>query len=138
MRHRATSAVCAVLALAGCGSSGSDEAVRATFDRGVGQIRASHNYTALSGQLRQTIAHLRGEVASSEATRRGRRLAIAGFEQTLRGVEAQIDFTENDSGNIEAATRDARRANRYEERGAKLLRRAGRALDVTVGELRGY
>ena len=138
MRRRATSAVCAVLALAGCGSSGSDGAVRATFARGIGEIRASHDPTTLSGQLRQTIAGLRGERASSEATRRGRRLAIAGFEQTLRSVEARIDFTENDSGNIEAATRDARRADRYGKSGAKLLRRAGRALDVAVGGLRGY
>jgi len=53
-------------------------------------------------------------------------------------VDAQIDFIENDRGQIEAATRDAIKANRHKERGADLLRTAGRELDVTVGRLRGY
>jgi hypothetical protein len=78
---------------------------------------------------------------SSACARRGTTagaLALRGFEATLRGVQARINFHENDSGNIEAATRDARRANVELSRGAKLLRAAGRLLDTRVGSLNGY
>ena len=127
--------VCLVVALpTGCGSSDPDASVRATFRRGIEQIRASTSATRLREELRHTVASLRGKQGSSK----GRRLAIAGFEETLLGVDAQIDFIENDRGQIEAATRDAIKANRHKERGADLLRTAGRELDVTVGRLRGY
>jgi hypothetical protein len=130
---------CVLLALpAGCGSSGSDAAVRATFRHGIEQIRTSAGATALRQHLRHTLADLRGEQASSDTARRGRRLAIAGFEQTLEGVDAQIDFSENDSGELEAAARDAMRAERHKKRGADLLQAAGRALNVPVGRLPGY
>jgi len=89
-------------------------------------------------QLPRTLASLRREQVSSDTERRGRRLAIAGLEQTLEGVDAQIDFIENDRGEIEAATRDAMRSERHRKRGANLLRAAGRALDVPVGPLEGY
>jgi hypothetical protein len=57
---------------------------------------------------------------------------------TLKGVDAQLDFIENDSGNIETAVRDARRANRYRKRGANFLRAAGHAFGINLGKLRGY
>jgi len=129
---------CLVLALPGCGSSDPNPALEATFRRGVDQIRSSASPTTLRLKLRHTLASLRGEQASSDADRRGRRLAIAGFEQTLEGVKAQIEFIENDRGEIEAATEDAMRAGRHKERGADLLRAAGRALNVPVGRLAGY
>jgi hypothetical protein len=53
-------------------------------------------------------------------------------------VQSRIDFHENDRGNIEAATRDANRANTALTKGATLLRAAGRLLDVRVGMLNGY
>jgi hypothetical protein len=43
-----------------------------------------------------------------------------------------------DSGKLEAAVRDARRSDRYLNRGAEVLRAAGRALDVPVGALNGH
>jgi hypothetical protein len=136
MRGRAAwaASACLLLALAtGCGSD-SDSTLRATLRRGVDQIRSSTSATTLRQELRRTLASLRNEHVSSEAER----LAIAGFEQTLEGVEAQIDFIENDRGEIEAATRDAMRSERHRKRGANLLRAAGRALDVPVGPLKGY
>lgn len=63
---------------------------------------------------------------------------MQGFAWTLKGIESRIDFVENDSGNIEAATRDAARADRALKRGASLLRAAGRVLGVHVPSLNGY
>ena len=53
---------------------------------------------------------------------------MVGFVATLSGIESLIDFYDNDSGNIEAATRDALRANRFRARGARLLAAARRML----------
>jgi hypothetical protein len=44
----------------------------------------------------------------------------------------------NDSGKLEGAVRDARRSSRYLDRGARLLRAAGRELEVQVGILEGH
>jgi hypothetical protein len=123
--------------MAGCGSSGSNR-VEEEFLRGVGQIRASPGAEALHDQLVRTLASLRRERASTAAERQGQRLAVQGFASTLRGVDAQIDLIENDSGKLEAAVRDAARADRYRKRGASLLRAAGRAFGIGVGELGGY
>ena len=96
-------------------------------------IRETHDYVRLRAELRATVARLR-----AADDRAGRQLALRGFEATLRGVQARIDFVTNDSGNVEAATRDSRRADLAFRQGARLLRRAGRLLDVRVGELNGY
>jgi phytoene dehydrogenase-like protein len=116
--------------LAGCGSS---SPVKPVFSDGIEAVRRTHDYEELRTKLRRTIARLR-------ATRDGdaRRLALAGFEATLRGAQRRIDFVENDRGNIDAATRDARKADAALRRGALLLRSAGRLLDVRVGTLGGY
>ena len=135
MLHRCTPAVAAVVLalLAGCGSSSPGD-VRAAFDVGVAAIQGTQDFEQLRAALRRTIARLRSTRGDGE----GRRLALRGFEATLRGVQARIDFHENDSGNIVAATRDARRANSELSRGAKLLRAAGRLLGTRVGSLSGY
>lgn len=103
------------------------------FARGIEQIRRSHDAKKLRVQLVRTLASLRREIPAP-----GRHLAIHGFEATLRGVQAQVDLIENDSGNVEAAMRDAAKADRFRARGANLLRAAGRALEVRVGKLKGY
>jgi hypothetical protein len=54
-----------------------------------------------------------------------------------RRVQAQLALIKNDSGNIEAAIRDAKRADRCLERGARLLRAAGRSFGIRVGKLDG-
>lgn len=48
-----------------------------------------------------------------------------------------MDFINNDSGNIEAATRDAKRADHYLNGGASRLRAAGRAFGLRIGKLNG-
>jgi hypothetical protein len=107
--------------------------VKAEFEDGVAAIRETHDYVRLRAELNATVARLR---AAHDGA--GRQLALRGFETTLRGVQARIDFVANDRGNIEAATRDARRGDLAFRQGARLLRRAGQLLDVRVGELNGY
>jgi hypothetical protein len=83
------------------------------------------------------MGDLRREDAKTAAARRGRALALAGFASTRRGVETQLSMRAHDSGRLEAAVRDAKRADRYLNRGARLLRAAGRALGVNVGLVNG-
>ena len=107
--------------------------MRDEFVRGIEQIRASHDAKKLHAQLGQTLANLRRGRSAP-----GRRLPVQGFAATLRGVQAQVDLIDNDSGNLEAAVRDAAEADLYRTRGANLLRAAGRALGIRVGKLKGY
>ena len=130
---RRSAALLALLLVAGCGSS--DTSDRRDLLRGVAQIRHTHDARKLQTELRRTLASLRRDRASTAAERRAKELATRGFEATLAGVQSQIDFYENDSGNIEAATRDALRADRSRARGARLLRAAGRALGLRIGSL---
>jgi hypothetical protein len=119
--------VLAALFVAGCGSSSS--AVERDLRRGEAQIRHTRDAKKLRTELRGTLARLRHDDPSGAAERRARALAIRGFEATLAGVQSRIDFMDNDSGNVAAATRDAIRADRYLARGARLLRAASRALE---------
>jgi hypothetical protein len=116
----------------------SNATVKASLLRGVTQIRATHDMKKLDRKLVRTIASLRRDRASTPTGRRARTLAIAGFTWTLRGVKARRAFAENDSGNIEAAIRDATRADRYFRRGANRLRAAGRAFGLRFGKIRGF
>jgi hypothetical protein len=139
MNRRARVAVTAALAAglaAACGSSASDAAIKSDLIRGVAQIRRSHDPKTLRGQLVRTIAKLRREHPATAKDRRAKRLAVRGFAATLKGVDSRIAFTENDSGNIAAATRDALRADRYLTRGANLLSEAGEALHIRITGLR--
>lgn len=106
--------------------------------RGVRQIRANPDRKKLHAELVRTLARLRRAHGATAGTRRGRELAVQGFEATLKGVQSEIDFDENDSGEVAAATRDAARADRYLTRGANRLRAAGRVLGVQIGELNGH
>jgi hypothetical protein len=134
VRKASGAAAFVVLAVVlGCGSSTSPS-VKDEFVRGIEQIRASHDAKKLHAQLGQTLANLRRTRSATP----GRRLAVQGFAATLRGVQGQVDLIDNDSGNLEAAVRDAAEADRYRARGANLLRAAGRALGIRVGELKGY
>jgi hypothetical protein len=122
------------LLLAGCGSSNAaDGGVKDTFVRGVAQIRASQSDRALRAKLARTIEQLRGERGSAGAA-----LAIRGFTWTLRGVEARLEITTNDSGNLPASVQDAKRSDRDLNRGADILRAAGKDLGVPIGKLRGH
>jgi hypothetical protein len=115
-----------------------DAAVKRELLGAVAEIRAIHERRRLHAELTRALARLRRTRGSTAGGRRARELAILGLGLTLRGVEAQIAFEENDSGNIEAATRDAKRADRFLKRGADQLRAAGRALGTRVGDVDGY
>ena len=131
----------AVVVLAGLSASpggATDASVKGRLLRGVAQIRSSHNAEKLGAPLARTLAGLRQDRGSTAVGRRGRRLAIQGFVWTLRGIAKEHDFTVNDSGNVEAATRDAKAADRYFTRGANLLRAAGRAFGLRIGMLKGH
>src|SRR5438094_10289551 len=124
--------------LLGCGSSrASDSAVRETVERGVAQLREPQTAERLHDALVRTLRQLRGKHGSTATGRKGRALAIGGFTWTLRGIDARLEMARNDSGNLEASVQDAMRSDRDRRRGAKLLRAAGRALGVSVGDLSG-
>lgn len=89
-------------------------------------------------ELLRLVGHLRRVHGTTESARRGRELALRGFGATLEGIRSQIEFTDNDRGEVAEATKDARRADLYLRRGANLLRAAGTALGVRIGELDGY
>jgi hypothetical protein len=125
---RAAAAALALVLLAGCGSSGS--AVERDLRRGEMQIRHTHDAKKLRTELRGTLARLRRDRPSGPAEGRARVLAIRGVEAALRGVQGRIDFVDNDRGEIDAATRDALRADRGMAKAARLLRAAERALDA--------
>jgi hypothetical protein len=126
MRATAAAAL-ALLLVAGCGSSTS--AVERDLRRAMEQIRTTHDAKKLRTELRGTLSRLRSDRPSGPAEGRARVLAIRGVEAALRGVQARIDFVDNDRGNIEAATRDALRADRNRAKSARLLRAAERALE---------
>jgi hypothetical protein len=139
MRHGvAIAAVVALLVLPGCGSSNSDSAIRKTLERGVAQIGEPQTAKQLHKDLERTVARLRSERASTKTGSKARTLAIQGFTWTLRGVEARLEITRNDSGNLEASVRDAKRADRDMSRGAGFLRASGRALGIRIGKLNGF
>ena len=134
----ASAVAIAAAVLTPAAAAASDAAVKRDLARGVAQIRTTHAQRALAARLVATVKRLRADAASTAAGRRARTLAIRGFGWTLRGIRAQLDLVENDSGNIERAVRDAVRADRYLDRGARLLRAAGRALGIRVGKLNGH
>jgi hypothetical protein len=138
-RRSEVAAALSMLALTGCGSSSTvDASVKEDFQHGISEIRGTHDSKKLRARVVQTLRTLRQDRARTAAGRRARALAVQGFAWTLKGIESRIDFVENDSGNIEAATRDAARADRALKRGASLLRAAGRVLGVHVPSLNGY
>jgi hypothetical protein len=124
--------------LPGCGSSeASDTPIRETLERGVAQIGEAQPAKQLHDDLVRTLAKLRSQRASTDTGQRARTLAIQGFTWTLRSVDARLEIIRNDSGNLEASVRDAKRSDRNRRRGAALLRAAGRALGVRIGNLSG-
>ena len=126
-----------------CGSSTSatstaDASVKRDLLRGVAEIRATQDRKQLEAQLGSVVASLRGERGSTAAVERARKVALAGFQLTRKGVRSQIDFSENDRGEVAAAARDARHADRYLGSGADRIRLAGLALGIHIGLLDGY
>ena len=138
----AASAVPLLVALAlaaGCGSSPSraaadDASIKQALLRGVHQIRAEHDRKQLSAELARLLVRL-GRVRGSTVGERARVLAMQGFQATIKGTRSQLDFSENDSGEVAAATRDAERADRYLTLGANRLRAAAQALGIQIGKL---
>ena len=115
-----------------------DPSIKQDLLRGVRAIRVTRDRNKLHLELVHLLAHLRRAHGTTTSARRGRELALRGFEATLTGIRSQLDFSENDSGEVAAATRDAKRADLYLRHGANWLRAAGQALGVRIGELNGY
>ena len=137
-RSSSVAAALSVLALTGCASSSApDDSVKRDLLQGISQIRGTHDYQRLRARVARTITRLRQDRAPTAAVRRAKELAIQGFGSTLKGVDSEITFYENDSGEVAAATRDAARAYRSLKRGASQLRAAGRILGVRIGTLNG-
>ena len=128
--------VIAAAALAGCGSSQSS--LEQHLKQAAAQIRTTPEPRVLHTKLERTLAAVRADRPQSAAERRAKRLAIAGVRAWLRGLESQIAFVENDSGNLPVATRDAKRAYHARLVGANFLRRAGDLLGIHIGMLSGF
>jgi hypothetical protein len=124
-------------ALAGCGSS-QQSSLAQHLKQAAAQIGATPAPRALHRKLERTLAALTGDRPNTGAERSAKRLAIAGVRSWLRGLESQIAFVENDSGNLPIAARDAHRAYHARLVGANLLRRAGERLDIQIGMLSGF
>ena len=138
-RLYALAVVLSLALLLGCGSSRAlDRAVKETVERGVAQLREPQTTEQLHEDLVHTLRQLRGEHASTATGRKGRALAIGGFTWMLRGIDARLEMTRNDSGNLEASVRDAKRADRALRKGARLLRAAGSSLGIRIGKLNGF
>ena len=125
--RRIVAAAFAALALAGCGAS--DSALEAHLRQAISQIEDTHDYRALQAKLRRTLA----VIEKDRDERRAKTLAVQGLRSALRGVAALIEFVENDSGNLPAATVDEARAFKFWSRAARLLRKAGAELGVEIG-----
>lgn len=137
MKPFVTAAV-SLLAFAGCGSSSSTDTLKEDLLDGISQLRDTRDYRQVRAGIVRTLARLKQDRASTAAARRAKQLAVRGFSLTLKGIDSRIAFVENDSGNIEAATKDAKHADRFLGRGARVLRAAARSLGVQVGSLNGY
>ena len=131
-----TAAGLAAAALAGCGSD--ESALGQHLKQAAAQIRATAESRALQAKLERTLADVRADRPETAAERRAKPVVVAGVRSWLRGLDSQIAFVENDSGNLPVAARDAHRA--YHERlvGANLLRKAGKLLGIQIGMLSGF
>ena len=134
---KAAVAVAACVLIGAPAAAASDATLRETLRHGVAEVERTPDTVRLRDRLVVTIATLRCDHGTSRAGRDARELAIAGFRSTLRGVDTQLSMRAHDSGRLEAAVRDAKRADRYLNRGANLLRAAGRALGLRVGLVNG-
>lgn len=135
----APAAAAMAMMLAACGSGAASEpAVKTQLLEAVAAIRDNPDYRAVRSKLTRKLARLERLRVTTPDERRAKALALRGLRWAVRGLGAQIEFVENDSGNLPAATEDAKRADRAWKRAAQLLRAAGRALDVEIGLLNGY
>ena len=122
------------LALAGCGAS--DSALETHLRQAISQIQGTRDYRALQAKLRRSLA----TIEKDPDERRAKAPAVEGLRSALRGVAALIEFVENDSGNLPAATVDEARAFKSWSRAARLLRKAGAELGIEIdsGSLNGF
>jgi hypothetical protein len=127
-----------MVALAGCGGSERQPALQKHLRRAVAAINGTTDYRALHAKLERTLAAVRAARPDAARDRKAKALTIDGLRWWLRGVDSQIAFVENDSGNLPIATRDALRADWARRRAAPLLRAAGRLLDVRIRTLSGF
>ena len=110
----------------------------AIVTRGVADLERTHDMELLHVRLLRTLARLRELDENTTPNRHARVLALRGFEEMRRGVDSRLSLARNDSGKLEAAVRDAIRADRALKAGARDLRTVGRELRIRVGTVVGY
>lgn len=123
--------------LAAAPAQAGDSSLRQAFRAGLTATRPG-DFHGRARLVRQTLERLRHDDASSPSGREGRRLAVGGYLWALWGLRAQIEFVDEDSGQVAEATRDAARADRCWLHAAPRLRAAGKALGVPVGLVNGF
>ena len=134
---RALACAAAAALLAAAPAQAGDSTVRHVFRAG---LVATHpgEFHARARLVRRTLERLRHDHASSPSGREARLDAIGGYLWALWGLRAQIEFVDEDSGQLAEATRDAARADRCWLHAAPRLRAAGQALGVPVGLVNGF
>jgi hypothetical protein len=137
---RSGKVIASVIAAAVLGGCGSDESsLEQHLKQAATQIRITTNdYRPLHAKLQRTLAAVEADDPSGAAERKAKAFTLAGLRSWLRGLESQIAFVENDSGNLPIAARDAHRAFHERLAGANLLRKAGERLDIQIGVLGGF
>jgi hypothetical protein len=125
---------------AGCGSvrpalARGDAGVARDLRAGAAALRDVHDEPALRRELLRVLRRLRNERPASSAGRRSRDLAVRAFASALAGVQSRLDFVRNDSGNVAAATHDARASDRRFGHAVRLLEAAMRALGLPYADV---
>src|SRR5262249_61926315 len=108
----------------------------ALLRKATSQPQPTHDNRALRGRVGRPLA----VIEKDGDARRAKTPAVQGLRSALRGLAALIEFVENDSGNLPAATVDEAHAFKFWSRAARLLRKAGAELGVEIasGSLNGF
>jgi hypothetical protein len=125
----ASAAALAALLLAGCGST---DPVKPDVLHGIELMQSKESPRRLRDKARETIARLQADRPRSADGRKAKRLALRALSSWQRGLRARIAFVENDSGNIWAATRDAKAAYRAHAEAVFYMLKAARVYRVPI------
>jgi hypothetical protein len=115
----------AAAVLAGCGSQ---HALRADLAHAVTAVRTVHDDARLQAELRRAKRRIAADKAGSARERRAKTEGLSALALLDEALSSKLAFIRNDSGNVEAATRDSKRAYALLARGGALLYAA--ALDA--------
>lgn len=125
----ASAAALAALLLAGCGST---DPVKRDVLHGIELMQSKESPRRLRDEAGRTIVRLRADHPRTAADRKAKPLALRALSWWVRSLRARIVFIENDSGNVWAATRDARASYRAHARSVFYMLKAARAYGVQI------